>query len=175
MVMKDRRRSLRGDRHFGRRLAIWCGTMVVLLFLLAANLWLRSEPAQNAEDVSFSALRNAYAEVVVGETPAPDLAKIGFDISRGGVRRLSYLGLMEYFAPRNSGGFDQLDPAARQCLATPNGCSAYVFRLARARGSEQKAAFGFVNAAEAANGSGAIEILFLVHDGRVAYKAMTGV
>jgi hypothetical protein len=173
--MKDRRRSLRGDRRFGRRLGIWCLTVVTLLFLLAANLWLHSAPGPDAGDVSLNALKAAYARVVPGETAAPELTKIGFDTGRGGVKRLSYLGLMEYFAPRDGGGFDRLDPAAQKCLSTPNGCGAYLFRLARAQGSEQKAAFGFVNAAEAANAPAGIEVLFLSHDGRVAYKAMSGV
>ena len=173
--MRNNRRSLRGDRRFGRRLAIWCVTVVALLCLLAANLWLRTSPAPRTQGVSLDALKAAYARVVPGETAAPALAKLGFDTSRDGVERLSYLGLLESFAPRHGGDFDRLDPAARQCLSTANGCSAYLFRLARARGSERKAAFGFVNAAAAATTPGMVEVLFLVHDGRVAYKAISGV
>jgi len=173
--MRDRRPNLRGNRGgISKKIGLWCVGAFVLLALLAANLYLR--PGQAApEDVSLEALKGAYARVMTGETPAPELTKLGFDTGNGGVRRLTYLALMEYFAPRDSAGFDDLDPAAQKCLNTPEGCSAYVFRLARASGSEHQAAFGFVNAAEAANPGAVVEVVFLVQDGRVAYKAMTGV
>ncbi len=171
--MKDRRRSLRGDRRFGRRLGIWCTAAVLLLFLLATNLWMQQSEGR-AGDVPLAALKAAYARVTPGETAASDLAQLGFDTSRPGVRRLSYLGLMERFAPGDSAAFDSLDPAAQKCLGTPEGCSAYLFRLQRARDSAEKASFGFVNAAEA-EAPGVVEVLFLIHDGRVVYKAMRGV
>ena len=170
---KSARRNLRGDRSFGRKLGIWCLAVVLLLFLLVTNLWLRLSNGRVA-DVPLNALKAAYAHVAPGATAMPELARLGFDTGRGGVQRVSYLGLMERFAPRDSAAFDDLDPAARECLATPEGCSAYLFRLARARGSEARAAFGFVNAAEAA-APGTVEVLFLVDDGRVVYKTMRGV
>ena len=173
--MRDRRRtSLRTGRRFGGRLGIWCVALVLLLFLLAANMLRHIAPDASAADVPLKTLKAAYAQIVPGETATPDLSRLGFDTSRGGVRRLSYLGLMENFAPRDSGGFDRLEPAAQKCLATPEGCSAYLFRLARAHGSEAQAAFGFVNAAQA-QAPGVVEVLFLIQDGRVVYKAMSGV
>ncbi len=153
---------------------MWCLGAVAVLLLLATNLYFRSGGA-SAEDVSLSALKAAYARVMPGETAAPELSSLGFDTANGGVRRLTYLGLMEYFAPRDSNGFDKLDIAAQRCLNAPDGCSAYVFRLARATGTERQAAFGFVNAAEASDPRAVVEVVFLIHDGRVAYKAMTGV
>lgn len=171
--MKDRRRSLRGDRRFGRRLGIWCTAAVLLLFLLATNLWLQSQSKSTA-DVPLAALKTAYGHVVPGETAASGLTELGFDTGRPGVRRLSYLGLMERFAPGDSAAFDRLDPAAQKCLATPPGCSAYLFRLSRAQGSAERATFGFVSAAEA-QAPGMVEVMFLIHDGRVVYKAMSGV
>lgn len=170
---KAQRNNLRGDRRFGRRLGLWCAAAVLLLVLLVANLWLHVS-GDRAADVSLTALKAAYARVAPGTTAAPELARLGFDTGRGGVQRLSYLGLMERFAPHDSAAFDDLDPAAKKCLAAPAGCSAYLFRLARARGSEARAAFGFVNAAEAA-GPGTVEVLFLIDDGRVVYKMMRGV
>jgi len=170
---KNARHNLRGDRSFGRKLGIWCLAVVLLLFLLATNLWLRLSDGRVA-DVSLDALKVAYARVTPGATAVPELARLGFDTGRGGVQRLSYLGLMERFAPHDSAAFDGLDPAARKCLAAPEGCSAYLFRLARAHGSEARAAFGFVNAAEAA-APGTVDVLFLVDDGRVVYKVMQGV
>jgi hypothetical protein len=145
---------------------------MVLLLLLVANIMHRAAP--EAADMPLTSLKAAYARVVPGETAVPDLSRLGFNTGQGGVRRLSYLGLMENFAPRDGEGFDRLDPAAQKCLATPEGCNAYLFRLARARGSEARAAFGFVNAAEA-DTPGVVEVLFLVHDGRVVYKAMSGI
>ena len=171
--MRDRRRALRGDRRFGRRLGLWCLAVVLLLFLLVANLWRHAAPQANVADVPLAALKAAYVRIVPGETAAPELSRLGFDTGSGGVRRLSYLGLMENFAPRDSGGFDRLDPAAQKCLSTPEGCGASLFRLARAHGSEAQAAFGFVNAAQAGT-PGVVEVLFLIHDGRVVYKAMSG-
>jgi len=147
---------------------------MAILFLLAANLWLHASASPEAADVPLNALKEAYAQVAPGETTIRALTQLGFDTGRDGVERLSYLGLMEHFAPHDSNEFDRLEPEARQCLETPNGCSAYIFRLARAQGSERKAAFGFVNAASA-DSAAVIEVLFLVRDGRVAYKAMSGV
>jgi len=164
---------LRGDRRFGKRLGIWCAAMVVLLLLLVSNIMHRETP-QAAADVPLAALKAAYARILPGETAVPDLSRLGFDTGRSGVRRLSYLALMENFAPRDGDGFDALDPAAQKCLSTPEGCSAYVFHLARAHGSEAQAAFGFVNAAKA-DTPGVVEVVFLIHDGRVVYKAMSGV
>lgn len=171
---KNRRRDLRGDRSLGRRLGIWCFAVVALLFLLAANLLRHVSADAKAADVPLTALKAAYARIVPGETSAPELSRLGFDPGRSGVRRLSYLGLMENYAPRDSAGFDRLDPAAQKCLAAPEGCSAYLFRLARAQGSEAQATFGFVSTAQAQT-PGVVEVLFLIHDGRIVYKAMSGV
>ena len=169
----DRRRSFRNERPGRKKLGIWCAAAALLLLLVLANMWRGG--SQEAADLPLNALKAAYEQVLPGETAAPELTKLGFDTGKGGVKRLTYLGLMEYFAPRDSNGFDQLDPAAQRCLNSPEGCSAYVFRLARAIGSEHRASFGFVNAAEASNLRNVVEVVFLIHDGRVAYKAMSGV
>jgi len=174
MAMRDSRRILRNEKRPKRRLGIWCLAAALLLCLLLANLWLHPSPGKAAADVPLAALNAAYQEVTPGETVVRDLAKLGFDAGRPGVQRLSYLGLMERYAPHDSGLFDALDPAAQKCLATPEGCTAYLFRLKRAQGSQARASFGFVNAAEAGT-AGAVEVLFLIHDGRVVHKAMSGV
>ncbi len=155
---------------------MWCTAAVLSLLLLATNLWLQAQKPQDKDtgDVSLTALQAAYALVLPGETAISGLSQLGFDTGLPGVRRLSYLGLMERFAPASSASFDSLDPAAQKCMTTPQGCSAYLFRLARARGSEERAAFGFVSAAQA-QAPGVIEVLFLVQDGRIVFKAMRGV
>ena len=179
--MRDRRKNLRANMGYGakrgsgmsRKLGIWCVALALLAALAVANLWHQSAPA-TAESVPLDALQAAFNQVVPGETAAPELTKIGFDTGHGGVRRLTYLGLMEYFAPRDSKAFDRLDPKAQKCLSNPEGCSAYIFRLARAANAQ--ASFGFISAAQAAaHPQGVVEVVFLVHDGRVAYKAMSGV
>jgi hypothetical protein len=146
---------------------------VALLALIVTNLWFKSAPQPSVGDVSLAALRASYARILPGETQTRDLAGLGFDVAQPGVRRLSYLSLMEAFAPRDSNSFDQLDAGASKCLALSNGCSAYVFRLARASGDEQQASFSFINDAQA--GATSVEVLFLIHDGRVAYKAISGI
>ncbi len=173
--MRNKKHSLRGDRRFGRRLGLWCTAAVLSLLLLATNLWLQAQSKSAvAADMPLTSLKTAYDRIVPGETITSGLAPLGFDTGAAGVRRLSYLGLMERFAPGDSAAFDRLDPSAQRCLATPEGCSAYLFRLSRARGSEERAAFGFVNAAEA-QAPGVVEVMFLIHDGRVVFKAMRGI
>jgi len=173
--MRNKNHSMRGDRRFGRRLGLWCMAAVLSLLLLATNLWLQAQSkAVAAADMPLTSLKTAYERVVPGETTASGLAPLGFDTGATGVRRLSYLGLMERFTPGDSMAFDNLDPSAQRCLAKPEGCSAYLFRLARARGSEERAVFGFVSAADA-QAPGVVEVMFLVHDGRVVFKAMHGV
>jgi len=173
--MRNKRHSLRGDRRFGRRLGLWCTAAVLSLLLLGTNLWLQAQSRSvAAANMPLTSLKTAYDRIVPGETAASGLAPLGFDTGAAGVRRLSYLGLMERFTPGDSVAFDSLDPAAQRCMAAPDGCSAYLFRLARARGSEERAAFGFVSAAEA-QAPGVVEVMFLVHDGRVVFKAMHGV
>src|SRR5436189_5403357 len=115
--MRDRRRNLRDEMRYGssrssglsRKAGIWLMALALLGALAVANLWHQSAPAV-ANAVPLDALHQAFNQVVPGETAAPDLAKMGFDTAGGGVRRLTYLGLMEYFAPRDSGGFDRLEP-----------------------------------------------------------------
>jgi hypothetical protein len=181
--MRDRRKNLRANmgygsnrsRRPGKKLGIWCVALALLGVLAIANLWHQSAPSP-AQDMPRDALHAAFRQVVPGETAASELARLGFDTGHGGVRRLTYLGLMEYFAPRDSGKFDRLDERAQRCLNAPDGCSAYIFRLAPAKGSEAQARFGFVSAAQAAEDPrGVVEVVFLIHDGRVAYKAMSGV
>jgi hypothetical protein len=172
--MTDRIRArLRSDRHPGRRLAI-CGLACLgLLLLLTVSFVFKAAPQPGAQPLSLNGLRAAYGRVEPGQTQARELAGLGFDVAQPGVQRLSYLGLMEAFAPQNSAAFDGLDAAAQECLGTPDGCRAYVFRLARAPGNAEQVAFSLVNPAEA--GVPSAEILFLIRDGRVAYKAISGV
>src|ERR1700742_3951632 len=108
-LREEMRQRSGGNGGMRKKLGIWALALALLGALAVANLWHQSEPAV-AEEVPLDALQRAFAQVVPGETAAPDLTKIGFDTGHGGVRRLTYLGLMEYFAPRDSHGFDKLDP-----------------------------------------------------------------
>src|SRR5580704_5492109 len=107
--------KLRGDRPLGKGLTIWGLCILVLLTLLVTILWLKTAPQQKLGSVSLMALRASYARILPGETQTRDLAGLGFDVTRLGVKRLSYLSLMEAFARRDSNGFDRLDTGAGKC------------------------------------------------------------
>ena len=78
--------------------------------------------------------------------PVSGLAKAGRDVTQA--KRLSALGLMEAFMPKDSSDFDGLDPALQSCFQNRDGCEGYVFR---------------------ADGA---EALLVVEHGRVALKMM---
>ena len=110
-------------------------------------------------------LNGAYARVETGRTTQTQLAAMGFDAERLKAQRLSGLGVQEYFMPRTSSEYDRLDPAIRACFDAPDRCTALVFPLGPAI---EKGGFMAANAAPEDPG----QIVFLLHNGRVAYKAM---
>jgi len=93
----------------------------------------------------------AYSRLVPGVTPASKLPRLGVDTR--GAMRMSYLGLVEAFTPRDSFDFDVLVPAVRDCLQARDRCDAYVFSLADRPGAH---------------------VLVLIAEGRVAYKSLSG-
>ena len=125
---------------------------------------------------SYQQETRAYGRIVPGVTRASQLAEIGFDAMRSpNVEALSYLGVVERFAPRDSMKFDKLDPAVKSCFEARDRCTAVVFdREAHKNhdGSSLLGLFGF-GAAEASS-SHTADIVLLIRDGRVAYKTMRG-
>ena len=86
-----------------------------------------------------------------GVTPASQLGRLGFDTSAA--KKLSYLGAMEAFMPKDSFGFDSLDPAVQTCFEARDQCTAYIFSLPAQPGAR---------------------VVLLIEGGRVAYKAISG-
>jgi hypothetical protein len=142
-------------------------SVILLLAIAAAALWSRGSIADMDSKVlgSRSSLQSAYNQVQPGRTSRPELVQLGFDNSRLKARSLSGLGVQEYFMPANSREFDQLDPAIRACFDTPDRCSALVFPM-----STPVPVDGFMTANAAPRPDG--HIVFLLRNGRVAYKAM---
>ncbi|MEI9992635.1 MAG: hypothetical protein WDM86_21705 [Rhizomicrobium sp.] len=142
-----------------------CGTLTLL-------------PRPSSDSPSSSQLRSlqdlatAYIRVQPGETRASQLAALGFDTTTANVQVLSYLGVMERFAG-DSRKFDRMDAALQECIEARDRCTALVFKPGDQRsGSGMFASFG-LGSANAATREAAVTLL--VQDGRVAYKAISGV
>jgi hypothetical protein len=129
----------------------------VLAFMLIATCEAFSQPQDSGAHAGFRSLqqfRAAYARIAPGITAESELDRLGFNLTAPDARTLSYLGVMEHFMPRDSQAFDRLDPAMRSCFEAPDGCTARIFRM---------------------TGAPKAKIVLLIHDGRVAYKAISGV
>jgi hypothetical protein len=109
----------------GRTLGIFVSFVVLLG--AGAGLTVAAWPHAQSDAVmgSDEKLENALAHVSPG-MPVSQLAKAGLDVARA--RRLSALGLMEAFLPKNSMDFDSLDPALQSCFQNRDGCDGYVFK-----------------------------------------------
>jgi hypothetical protein len=142
-------------------------SVVMLLAIAAGAIWSRGSPAYNMRFASLHMMQGAYDQVQPGRTSQTQLAGLGFDATRLRARSLSGLGVQEYFMPRTSRDFDQLDPAVRYCFDNPDRCSALVFPPA-APGTNE----GMFAAHAAPREAG--RMVFLLKSGRVAYKAVSG-
>ena len=158
------------SRRFGRI----AGTLLVTLALVGcAGLGLLPYRAGAQADgfKSYKALQTAYRSIRPGKTLASDLGRLGFDAtSSPDVKVLSYLAVIERFMPKNSVGFDRLAPAVQSCLDARDRCTAYLYRPSRG----ESGLLGLIaepSAAATPHWSG--EVVLLVQDGRVAYKAMS--
>jgi hypothetical protein len=141
-------------------------SVMLLLAIAAAVLWSRGSLMGDETHVaSLRLLQGAYDRVEPGRTSQPELVQLGFDTTRLKARSLSGLGVQEYFMPKTSAEFDQLDPAVRACFDAPDRCNVLVFPLAPAH-----AQGGFMAANAAPREEG--RMVFLLRSGRVAYKAM---
>ncbi len=106
-----------------------------------------------------------------GRTRASQLAGLGFDTTTPNVQVLSYLGVMERYMTGASTGFDRLDAALQNCIEARDRCTAFVFKP----GDQGRNASMFARLGFGANAAGRpAEVTLLVQNGRVAYKAMTG-
>ena len=132
---------------------------------------------KNTNFRSYTEVQTAYEAVSPGITRESDLGKLGFDAAGSpNVEVLSYLGVIERFMPRDSIKFDELDPAVQGCIAARDACSAYVFKPERLHqereGNWLLDILGFERTT--INYGWSAEVVLLIHDGRVAYKVMSG-
>lgn len=147
---------------------VLAASFTLLVAIAAAVIWSRGSLLDNdARIVSQIAMQGAYDRVQPGRTSQPELVTLGFDSNRYKARPLSGLGVQEYFMPKTTTEFDQLDPAVRSCFENVDRCRAMVFPLANAIPG------GFMSANAAPREKG--RMVFLLRNGRVAYKSMDGV
>jgi hypothetical protein len=133
-----------------RTFAIFMGLVVMLGCGVAIAAWPQAQSVQK-EQISEQQLRAGYARIRAGVTPVSQLAKLGFDTNAAA--KLSYLGVMEQFMPRDSFGFDALDPSVQACFEARDQCTAYIFTQPRQPDAK---------------------VMLLIHGGRVAYKTISG-
>lgn len=117
----------------------------------------------------------AYGRIQPGRTRASELSQYGFDTASTAVQMLSYLGLMERFIPHDSVRFDRLDSAIKDCVAVRDHCTALVFRSVDH--TRNMTARGFFTAFGLDARAAAVppQVTFLIRDGRVAFKTISGV
>lgn len=136
--------------------------LVVLAAGIAGAMWAWGGAGRTGF-LSRDAANKIYAVVTVGASTEADLGRLGLDSAQG-VRRLSALGVQEYFMPQTSRQFDRLSPAVRACFEDQDRCVALVVPV--------RAPDGGPFAAHAATPDR--RMVFLLEDGTVAYKEMTG-
>ncbi|MBS0274386.1 MAG: hypothetical protein JSR55_08290 [Proteobacteria bacterium] len=165
-----------GTRRYAR---IFASLAVALVLVGCGGLGLlpyRTD-VQNTKFRSYKQVSIAYDHIMPGFTRVSDLNDIGFDTtSSPNVEALSYLGIVERFMPRDSVKFDKLDPSVRSCIDARDHCTALVFRPERLHrehaGNWFLDVLGFKRTA--VNYGWSAEVVLLIQDGRVAYKAMSG-
>ena len=140
---------------------------VILLAATAATVWPRGGLSGDERFASRDALLGAFDRVEPGRTSQSGLARLGFDPAQLRMHTISGLGVQEYFMPVSSQAFDRLDPAIRGCFDAPDRCKVVIFPLA-----PQQEKGGFMSANAAPRGPG--RFVFLLKNGRVAYKAVVG-
>ncbi|HET7334814.1 MAG TPA: hypothetical protein VFI93_06820 [Rhizomicrobium sp.] len=130
----------------------------------------------NTHFKTYAQLQAAYKAVKPGLTRASELGRIGFDSARSAnVEVLSYLGIVERFMPRSSMKFDRLAAPVQSCIDARDHCMAYVYRPSRMTQAQGNALLKLVGFESGTSPSGwSAEIVLLVRNGRVAYKAMIG-
>jgi hypothetical protein len=134
-------------------------SIILLLAITAAVVWARGGVPEEFTHFASLRMQDAFDRVEPGRTLQPQLAALGFDTSRLEARALSGLGVQEYFMPKTSREFDGL---------APDRCSVQVFPMGP---PPEKPGFMAANAAPREPA----RFIFLLKNGRVAYKAMAGI
>ena len=164
-----------------RRYARLAVIMTLMLSLVGCGglglLTPRSESLGPRAFDTYNAVALAYARIAPGKTDEADLIKLGFNAAaQPRARKISYLGVLERMMPRSSAQFDRLAAPIRSCIAARERCSAYVFRPERLvrehAGSVVLDLLGFDRTT--IDRGWTAEVVLLMRDGRVVYKAMSG-
>ncbi len=146
---------------------VLAASFVLVVAIGAAVIWSRDVAIPADERIaSLSAVQAPFEQVKVGQTSQSELTGLGLDANHYKTQTLSGLGVQEYFMPRTTTEFDQMDPALRSCFENVDRCRAVVFPLAPGNG-------GFMSANAAPREKG--RMVFLLRNGKVAYKSIDGV
>jgi hypothetical protein len=158
-----------GSRHYARSAIVLAVTMS-LVGCGTLSFLPRQSDAGEPGFKSFQEIQKAYARVEPGVTRASQLGALGFTSGAG--KTLSYLGVIERFMPRDTVHFDALSPAVQECIAARNGCSAYVYHPEGGVADAGERMLGALGLARKHSPGVSGELVLLIENGRVAYKAM---
>jgi hypothetical protein len=166
-----------GSRRYARLAAV---LLVGLTLVGCASLSLLPRRSTLAQDQTFKSYRDvvaAYSNIAPGHTRTDELARLGFDVAaQPNAEKLSYLGVIERFMPRQSARFDRLSASVQTCITAQQRCSAYVFQPSQLKKERTGSLFfdllGFDHTT--IDSGWTAEVVLLMQDGRVTYKAMSG-
>jgi hypothetical protein len=166
-----------GSRRYATLAAVFLVGLTLVGCASLGFLPRRNELAQDRTFQNYQDVVAAYSNIVPGRTRADELARLGFDAAvQPNSETLSYLGVIERFMPRQSARFDRLATPVRACITAQQRCSAYVFRPSQLEQERTGSVFfdllGFDRTT--IDRGWTAEVVLLMQDGRVAYKAMSG-
>ena len=126
---------------------------------------------------TFEQAQGAAEKIVALETPASELAKLGFDPEAGtNVTLIPYPDIVARLAPNSSVPFDKLDPGIRQCIEAQTGCRGDMFHFERQdRKREGGFWLDFLNVRRTTKVTGWwFDALIVVTDGKVLFRNFAG-
>jgi len=164
-------KSRDGSRRYARSAVLLALTMS-LVGCGTLSLLPRQSDAGEPGFRSFHEIQQAYSRIEPGVTRASQLSALGFSSASGNMKTLSYLGVIERFMPRDSAHFDAMSPAVKDCIAARNRCSAYVYHPEGEAAGTGERLLGVLGFASKQSRGVSGELVLLIENGRVAYKAM---
>lgn len=126
---------------------------------------------------SYAEARQAYDRVTVGKTTVTDLKALGFDPATSpNVKELTYLEVMNTFMPHDGIPVSELPKSIQNCIAAQTECVGYALapgvRHDNRSGSWFLDFFDFKRTVHSTGWN--VDTLFVVLDGTVVYKLMSG-
>lgn len=126
---------------------------------------------------SFGEAQAAVQCIVPLQTPASELAKLGFDpLAGSNVTIIPYPDIVSRLAPNPGVPFDKLDPGIRLCIEAQIACRGYLFHFERQdRRREGNFWLDFLNLRRTTYVTGWwFDALIVVTDGRVLFRNFAG-